>query len=140
MKIQSLLIAATLAFVPATVSFADDAKKEALKKAKEKAKEAAIEAAKKEAKEKIEAKQEKAEKAADKKAAAAAADAKASEEATKAENETHSKHLGAIERLEQIATATNNEALKAKVATLKEKETKRHDMAMPAAPAAAPAK
>ena len=42
MKIQSLLIAASLALVPATIANADDAKKEALKKAKEEAKKKAI--------------------------------------------------------------------------------------------------
>ena len=128
MKIKSLLIAASLALTPATVAFADDSKKEALKKAKEKAIEAAKEAAKEKAKEKT----EKAEKAAEKKAAAAGKADEARAEAEKAENETHSKHLGAIERIEQIATAMNDDALKAKVATLREKENKRHGLAMPA--------
>jgi len=70
---------------------------------------------------------------------AQAAKAKADEataEATKAlvvaENNTHAKHMGMIERLDQIASATSNDKLKAKVATLKEKEAKRHGMAMPA--------
>ena len=72
-----------------------------------------------------------------KKAAAAAKVEAATEEATKAlivaENNTHAKHMGMVERLDQIATATSNDKLAAKVATLKEKEAKRHTMAMPAA-------
>ena len=128
MKIKSLLIAASLALTPATVAFADDAKKEALKKAKEKA----IEAAKEAAKEKAKEKSEKAEKAAEKKATAAG---KADEEraaAEKAENEQHSKNMGAIERLEQIAGVMSDEGLKTKVASLREKENKRHGLVMPA--------
>ena len=60
MKIQSLLIAASLALVPATIANADDAKKEALKKAKEEAKKKAIDEAKEKAAAKVEAKVEKA--------------------------------------------------------------------------------
>ena len=63
---------------------------------------------------------EKAEVAAEENAAAAEEEAK-----------THAKHMGMIERLEQIATATSNENLTAKVATLREKEAKRHSLAKP---------
>jgi hypothetical protein len=125
MKISSLVLASALALVPASVAFADDAKKEALKKAKEEAKKKALEAAK----EKSEKKQEKAEKRADAKADAKAADAEAKAKALEEEKQTHAKHLGLIERLEQIATATTNAELTAKVATLKEKEAKRHALA-----------
>lgn len=125
MKISSLVLASALALVPASVALADDAKKEALKKAKEEAKKKAVEAAK----EKSEAKREQAEKKAEVKAAGAKADADAKAKAAEEEKQTHAKHLGLIERLEQIATATNNAELTAKVATLKEKEAKRHALA-----------
>jgi hypothetical protein len=120
MKISSLVLASALALVPASVAFADDAKKEALKKAKEEAKKKALEAAK----EKSEKKTVAAEKKADAKAADAEAKAKAAEE----EKQLHAKHLGLIERLEQIASATGNAELTAKAATLREKELKRHGL------------
>ena len=126
MKITSMVLAASLALVPATVAMADDKKKEELKKAKEAMKEKMKEAAK----EKAEKKTEKlVEKANEKKADAAAAGAADKEAAAKAEKELHAKNVGAIERLDQIATATNNADLKAVVARLNEKETKRHTMA-----------
>ena len=127
MKITSMVLAASLALVPATAAMADDKKKEELKKAKEAMKEKMKEAAK----EKAEKKTEKAlEKVNEKKADAAAANAADKEAAAKAEKELHAKNLGAIERLDQIATATNNADLKAVVARLNEKETKRHTMAI----------
>ncbi len=132
MKIQSMIVAASLALVPA-VALADDAKKEALKKAKEAAKQKAIDDAKAKAVEKVEKKVEKAEaKVVAKKVEKAAAEedaAKAAEE----EKAMHAKNLGAIERLGQIAEVTGNAELKAKVATLTEKETKRHSLAAPPA-------
>jgi hypothetical protein len=128
MKISSLVLASALALVPASVAFADDAKKEALKKAKEEAKKKALEAAK----EKSEKKMEKAEKRADAKADAKAADDAAKAKAAEEEKQLHAKHLGLIERLEQIASATNNTELTAKAATLREKELKRHGLAAPA--------
>ena len=131
MKIQHLIVAASLALVPAT-AMADDAKKEALKKAKEEAKKKAIDEAKAKAAAKVEAKVEKAET----KAVAKKEEKKAAEEAdaaaVEAEKAMHSKHLGAIERLQQIADATNNADLKAVVARLNEKETKRAALAAPA--------
>ena len=126
MKITSMVLAASLAFVFVTAAMADDKKKEELKKAKEAMKEKMKEAAK----EKAEKKTEKAlEKVNEKKADAAAANAADKKAAAKAEKELHAKNLGAIERLDQIATATNNADLKAVVARLNEKETKRHTMA-----------
>ena len=125
MKISSLVLATSLALVPATVALADDAKKEALKKAKEEAKKKAVEAAK----EKTEKKADKAEAKADAKAADAKAAAEAKAKAAEEEKQTNAKHIGMIERLEQIATATSNAELTAKVAVLKEKEAKRHSLA-----------
>jgi hypothetical protein len=128
MKIQSMILATSIALVPATVALAED-KKEALKKAKEEALKKKIEEAKAKAKEKAEVKAEKAEAKAEvrkEEAKAAEADkAKAMEE----EKALHSKNLGAIERLTQIADATNNADLKAVIARLTEKETKRHSLA-----------
>ena len=140
MKIQSLLIAASLALVPATVAFADDAKKEALKKAKEEAKKKAMEEAKEKAKEKVEAKVEKAEKVVVKKAEAKKADDEAAAKAAEEEKATHAKNLGAIERLAQIATATANAELTAMVAKLTDLETKRAGLAAPPAAPEPPAK
>ena len=108
MKITSTVLAASLALIPAT-AFAGDAKKEALAKAKEAAKEKAIEAAKAKSAAKLENAKEKA--AAN--AAAAKADTKGADQAAaNAEKETHARNLGAIERLQQIADATNNGDLK----------------------------
>lgn len=129
MKMKHLLVATAVALVPATASLADKAALEAAKKAKAEAKAKAIEAAKEKAKAEAEAKTKAAKAAAASKAAKAEAAADA-DEAKKAEEEMHQKHLGIIERLEQIATATDNAELKTKVATLKEKEDKRHTMAM----------
>ena len=140
MKIQSLLIAASLALVPATVANADDAKKEALKKAKEAAKEKAKEAIK----EKIEKKEEVAEKKAEVKKAEAKKGAEeaaaAAAAAAEAEKATHAKNLGAIERLEQIAGATGTAELTAVVTRLKDKESKRAALAAPPAAPEHPAK
>lgn len=130
MKIKSLVVAASLALVPATAAFAVD--KEALKKAKEEAKAKAIEAAKEKAAAKAEAKIEKVEKKVEAKKEAAKADEAAKVAAAEEEKKTHAKHTGMIERLEQIATATNNAELTATVARLKEKEAKRHSLAAPA--------
>jgi len=86
----------------------------------------AIEAAKEKAREETEAKA----KAAAAKANAAKADkAAATEEAKKAEDEANAKFLGQIERLEQIATATDNAELKAKVSALKAKAELRRSLA-----------
>ena len=111
MKLTHLAVAAAVALVPATASFAGDKKKEELAKAKAEAKEKAIEAAKA--------------KAAAKTATAATPAAGNNE----AERETHARNVGAIERLQQIADATNNGDLKTIVQRLSDKETKRHNMA-----------
>lgn len=107
-----------------------DAKAEAKAAAKEKAKEKAEKVAEKSVK-KVEKKKE------EKAAAVALANAEATEAATKSANEAHAKKLGKIERLEQIATATNNEALKAQAQKLRELEDKRHGLAMAKVTAAA---
>jgi colicin import membrane protein len=130
MKMKHLIIAATVALVPATASLADKAAAEALKAKKEEAKKAAIEAAKEKAKAEAEAKAAANAKAAAAKGAKAADAAAASEEAKKAEEETHQKHLGIIERLEQVATFSNNAELKTKVESIKAKEDKRHTLAI----------
>ena len=120
MKMNHLLVAAAVALVPATASLANPALE--AKKAKMKAMEEAKEKAKKEIEEKAAAAKAAATaKAADKAAAA--------DESKKAEEEAHQKNVGLIERLEQIATATNNAELKAKVDGLKAKEEKRHTLA-----------
>lgn len=123
MKIKHLLIATSLALATAPVALAVD--KEALKKAKEEAKAKAIEAAKKKSEEKREAAEKKVEKKAE--AAKAGDEAKAKE--MEEEKQTHAKHLGMIDRLTQIATATNNAELTATIAKLTEKEAKRHALA-----------
>jgi hypothetical protein len=129
MKIKSLVVAASLAMVPATAALAVD--KEAIKKAKEEAKQKAIEAAKA----KVEAKQEVVEKKSEAKQAKKASDKKADEEARAAAAEenvkTNARHTGLIERLEQVATATGNAELTAVVARLREKEAKRFALANP---------
>ena len=125
MKFTSMVLATSLALVPATVAFADDAKKEALKKAKEAAKEKAIEAAKA----KAAAKTEKLQTAAAARAATTAAPAGADLAAQNAEKELHARNVGAIERLQQIADATSNGDLKTIVQRLSDKETKRHNLA-----------
>lgn len=102
------------------------AAKEAAAAAKAAAKEAAIEKAKEDAKKESEAKADKVEKKIE---TAKANKAAANEEAKKAEDEANAKIWGQIERLEQIATATNNAELTATVARLKEKATKRHEHA-----------
>lgn len=125
MKIKHLLVAAAVALVPATASLADKAALEKAKAAKEEAKKKAIEEAKEKAKAEAEAKAKANAANAAKKADAAAAN----DEAKKAEEEMHQKHLGIIERLEQIASVTKDEALTAKIATLKLLEEKRHGLA-----------
>lgn len=129
MKMKHLIVAAAVALAPASASFAGNAALEAAKKKKEEAKQKAIEEAKEKAKAEAEEKAK-----ANKAAAAAKADkadkAAAADEAKKAEEETHQKNLGVIERLEQIATATNNAELKTKIEALKTKEDKRHTLAM----------
>ena len=69
-----------------------------------------------------------------KKAEAKKADAEADAKAAEEEKALHSKNLGAIERLEQIATVTTNAELTAVITRLKEKEAKRAALAAPAAP------
>jgi hypothetical protein len=127
MKIQSLVVAASLVLVPATTALAGDAKKEAAAKAKEAAKEKAIEAAKAKSAAKLEHVKEVAATKAAPAAAAAAAGGDAA--AQQAEKETHARNLGAIERLQQIADATSNGDLKTVLQRLSDKETKRHNMA-----------
>ena len=123
MKIKHLLIATSLALATAPVALAVD--KEALKKAKDEAKKKALEAAKEKSADKKEANDKKVEK----KAEAAKVDADAKAKAAEEERQTHAKHLGLIDRLTQIATATNNAELTAAVARLTEKEAKRHALA-----------
>jgi len=130
MKMKHLIIAAAVALVPATASLADKAALEAAKAKKEEAKKAAIEAAKEAAKKAADEKAEALKKAAAAKGAKAADAAAATEEAKKAEEETHQKHLGIIERLEQVATFSNNAELKTKVESIKAKEDKRHTLAI----------
>ena len=133
MKMTHLIVAAAVALVPATASLADKAALEKVKAAKEEAKKKAIEEAKEKAKAEIEAKAKAAAAAAASKAKASAgkADAAAAgDEAKKAEGELHAKHLGIIERIEQVATATDSAELKAKVSSLRTKEDKRHTLAV----------
>jgi hypothetical protein len=103
------------------------AAKAAAAKAKADAKEAAIAKAKDEAKKETEAKAEVVEKKVEKMKAASAT---AAGDAKKAEDEANAKIWGQIERLEQIATATNNKELADVVTRLKDKATKRHDAMM----------
>ncbi len=130
MKMKHLIIAAAIALVPAGASLADKAALDAAKAKKEEAKKAAMEAAKEKAREAAEAKGAAAKAAAANKNAKAADAAAATEEAKKAEEETHQKHTGIIERIEQVANATDNADLKAKVSSLKTKEDKRHSLAL----------
>jgi colicin import membrane protein len=125
MKLTHLVLASAFALVPVTAALADDDKKAALKKAKEAAKQKAIDAAKEKSEAKRETAGAKVEKKIEAKKDAAAAVAAASEE----EKQTHAKHLGMIDRLTQIATATNNTDLTATIARLTEKEAKRHALA-----------
>jgi hypothetical protein len=125
MKFTHLAVAAAVALVPATASFAGDKKKEELAKAKAEAKEKALEAAKA----KASAKTANLQAAAAEKKAAAATPAGGGDAAAQAEKETHARNVGAIERLQQIADATNNADLKTIVQRLSDKETKRHGMA-----------
>jgi colicin import membrane protein len=123
MKMKHLIVAAAVASLP-TTALAQGALDK--KKAAAEAKAKAIEAAKEKAREETEAKA----KAAAAKANAAKADkAAATEEAKKAEDEANAKFLGQIERLEQIATATDNAELKAKVSALKAKAELRRSLA-----------
>lgn len=128
MKMNHLLVATALALVPATASLADKAALEAAKKAKAEAKASAIAAAR------VTAQAELEKKAKENAAAAAAASKKGNAkanaaEAKKAEDDLHQKHLGIIERLAQIATATSNADLSAKVSSITVKEDKRHTLA-----------
>ena len=134
MKLSSLVLASSIALVPATVALADDAKKEALKKAKEEAKKKALEEAKAKFEKKAEAKIEAVEKKIEtKKVDKKAEEAAAKEAAAKAEAELHSKHSGLIERLGEIAAFNKDAELTALVEQLKGKEDKRHALAAPAA-------
>jgi hypothetical protein len=111
-KFTTALMVLALAVIP-TTSFAQSAKERAKEKMREKAAAAAAEV-----------KEVRKEKEEVKKAAAAVDD-----QAKKDEADMHTKHLGIIERLEQIATATANAELTTIVSRLKEKETKRHGLA-----------
>lgn len=118
MKITHIAVAASLALT-STAALAGDAKKHDLGKAKDDAaKKAALEKAKEEAA---------------KKTGKLIADKGAKETkdtaASDAEKQTHARNIGAIERLQQIADATNNADLKTVVQRLSDKETKRHGMA-----------
>ena len=132
-KIASIALVVGLLGVPALAQndpkAAAKAAKEAAAKAKEAAKEAAVEKAKEEAKAKAEEKGEATKAKVEKAQAKAAA---ANEADMKAKDEEKAKIWGQIERLEQIATATNNKELTDTVARLKDKATKKYD----AAPAA----
>lgn len=122
LKTSHLLVAAALALAPAGAAFADAASLAAAKEAKIKAKADAILAAKKAAEEEMARKaKENADRAnrARLTGAASAAD----------ENKTHQQNLGIIERLEQVAAHTGDATLAAKVATLKIKEERRHQLA-----------
>ena len=112
LKTSHLLVAAALALAPAGAAFADAASLAAAKEAKIKAKADAVLAAKKAAEEEMarKAKDLGTQRAAD-------------------ETKTHQQNLGVIERLEQVAAHTGDAALAAKVATLKTKEEKRHQLA-----------
>ena len=121
LKTSHLLVAAALALAPAGAAFADAASLAAAKEAKIKQKAEAVLAAKKAAEEEM---ARKAKENADRanrgvQSAAAAAD----------ETKTHQQNLGIIERLLQVAAHTGDTALAAKVATLKVKEEKRHQLA-----------
>jgi len=120
MKITHIAVAASLALT-STAALAGDAKKHDLGKAKE-------DAAKKAALEK--AKEESAKKTGKLIADKGAKDAKdAAANVASDEKQTHARNVGAIERLQQIADATNNADLKTVVQRLSDKETKRHGMA-----------
>jgi hypothetical protein len=124
MKISAIVVAAALALVPASAAFADNAKKEALKKAKDAAKEAA--------REKAHDRTENLRAAAQNRAAsatAAAATPASDPMAAQRERETHARNLGVLERLQQIATSTNNGDLKVIVIRLNGKEDRRHALA-----------
>ena len=126
MKMKHLVVASALALVPASASLADKAAAKALNDKKAEAKAKAIAEAKEKAKKELE------EKAAASKKAAEAKNVKKADaaEEKKAEEELHMKHLGVIERLDQIAKATNNAELATKVASLTTKEDKRHTLAV----------
>jgi colicin import membrane protein len=127
MKMKHLIIAAAVASLP-TTALAQGALEK--KKAAAEAKAKAIEAAKQKAIEEAAAKAKANAEAASKANAAKKADkAAAAEEAKKAEDEANAKFLGQIERLEQIATATDNAELKAKVSALKAKAEQRRSLA-----------
>ena len=121
MKITHIAVAASLALT-SNAALAGDAKKHDLGKAKD-------DAAKKAALEK--AKEESAKKTGKLIADKGAKDAKDAKDtaASDAEKQTHARNVGAIERLQQIADATNNADLKTVVQRLSDKETKRHGMA-----------
>ena len=127
MKMKHLIIAAAVASLPTTALAQGGFEK---KKAAAEAKAKAIEAAKQKAIEEAAAKAKANAEAASKANAAKKADkAAAAEEAKKAEDEANAKFLGQIERLEQIATATDNAELKAKVSALKAKAEQRRSLA-----------
>lgn len=125
---QSVMLAAALFLIPAT-SFAADAKADAKSAAKAAAKEKAKEKAKEVQKEAVHEQAKDIHDAREKKAEAAKDVAEATDEAKKAEDTAHSQHLGVIERLDQIASATNNAELTSTVSRLKDKESKRHTLA-----------
>ena len=124
LKTSHLLVAAALALAPAGAAFADAASLAAAKEAKIKAKADAVLAAQKAAEEEMARKaQENADRAG--RGNRANLDTQRAAEETK----THQQNLGVIERLEQVAAHTGDAALAAKVATLKIKEEKRHQLA-----------
>lgn len=104
--LRGVLAATAVAVVIPTVAYSTDAdaKRSRSKRAKAKAKAKAAKAKKE-------------------KARAEAAAAK-----LKVEMDMHYKHMGAIERISQIADSSNDAELKAVVVRLKEKEAKRHAM------------
>lgn len=122
LKTSHLLVAAALALAPAGAAFADAASLAAAKEAKLKAKADAVLAAKKAAEDEM---ARKAKENADRANRAKLGTQAAAAEETK----THQQNLGIIERLEQVAVHTGDASLAAKVATLKIKEEKRHQLA-----------
>lgn len=125
MKLKHMVVVAAVATV-STSALADAASLAAAKAAKDAAKAASIQKAKDDARIAAEKKAEENKRRA---AAAAAAAAASTSEAARSESELHAKNTGIIERLDQIATHTKNADLAAKVATLRNKEDKRHQLA-----------
>ena len=123
-KIALLAVVSSLAL--ASSAFAGDAKKHALATSKADAKKhdedkkTALERAR------LEAHKKTGDLVADKNGTETDATSKA---AANTEREMHARNVGAIERLQQIAAATNDGDLKTAVQRLSDKENKRHSLA-----------